>query len=554
MSREASNTASRGEPRLFVILADDLSMTALNGKGLFIAGERFLSRVPSNDLIGVTTTSGLGHVINPTTDRAAIERVLRRTFGGQFDPRALISDSPFVGMNEALEIDSGLQGVLLQVIQRECPAVRTRGVKRPQDLVADDPCAEEVERRARRTATLARRQTADQISAYVDVINAMKPGAGIKHLVLLTGGLALHTNAVDLNVVARAAAAAGVQLTVMTEEPDSPPGTARYRDDRQLLSWAQTMTDMAGGQFFNVIGQADRFFDRVLLASSAIYRLGVELPGDIPAGADVSVETTVQRSGLTTLSTHLSAVPSTAPPAPPEERMKAAIATGRQQFGVPLRLGTTLRRLATDPSKVELLVNAAAPSAVRGPLTTMFGLVDSTGAITSGRRVVAEPKDGDYRVAFSLPVTPGRYTLRFAAADASGEVGSVDLAVDAALTAGPIPSSALMLWFADSDGQAQFLALEDPPPGLKTVQARLDLYTDGMSINGVIVRMSLTRSGATTPVIAGNATLTTGRNGVTRADGQFPLTSLTPGVYTLNATVVVNGGVTADHVTRLRIQ
>lgn len=547
LSREASNTASRGEPRLFVILADDLSMTALNGKGLFVAGERFLSRIPSSDLIGVATTSGLGHTINPTKDRSAVEQVLRKTFGGQFDPRTMFSDEPFVGMNEALEIDNGLQGVLLQVIQRECPDTRRAGVKRPQDLVVDSPCAEEVDRRARRTATLARRQTADQIAAYVDVINAMKPVAGIKHLVILTGGMALHNNAVDLNVVARAAATAGVQLTVMGEEPDSPPGSARYRDDRQLISWAQTMTDMAGGQFFTVIGQADRFFDRVLLASSAVYRLGVELPADVAAGADVSIETSVSKSGLTTLSTHLSAVPTTAPPAPPEERLKAAVLNGRAQFGVPLRLGTTLRRLASDTAKIEILVNAAAPSAARGPLTTMFGLVDTKGAITTGRRVVPAPAEGgDYRVAFSLPVAPGRYTLRFAAADATGEVGSVELPLDAALTSGPVPASALLLWFADASGQAQFLALEDMPPGLKALQARLDLYTDGASAEGLGVKMSLTKNGEAAPLIAGNAKLTTGRSGVTRADATFPLGALAPGAYTLRATIVTGSAIAAE--------
>ena len=558
LTTEASNTGARGEPRLFVILADDLSISPLNGKGLFVAGERFLQRVPSNDLVGLTTTSGLGRTINPTKDHASVEAVLRRTFGGQFDPRKLITDKPFVGMNEALEVDFGLQGTELAIIQRECAGdtqTRQATAQRLDTLITNNQCAEEVDRRIRRTAALARRQTTEQIAAYVETINAMKRVPGIKHLVILTGGMPLFSNAIDLTPVARAAAAAGVQLTVMGEEPESTPGSAEYKDDRQLLSWAQTMTDMAGGQFFNVIGQGDRFFDRVLLASSALYRLGVELPSNLPPGAEVKVQAETKRPGLTTLASHLSATPSNAKPAPPDERMKTSISSGRLEYGVPVRLGATFRRLATDVSKVEVLVSAVAPASVRGPLNTMFGLVDATGKITSGKRTVPSPDNGaDYRVAFSLPVDAGRYTLRFAVADADGNVGSVELPIDAALTPGPIPASALLLWYADEKGQAQFVALEDLPPGLTKLQARLDLYTDGAAPAGTAVTMTLTKSGDARPRIAGHAPLTLGRTGVTRADATFPIDKLEPGAYTISAAIETGGRIGAEVSARIRIR
>ena len=58
------------------------------------------------------------------------------------------------------------------------------------------------------------------------------------------------------------------------------PGRAlvRRNDDRALLAGVQTLTDMAGGQFYRVIGQPIRFFDRVTASASAVYRLGVALP------------------------------------------------------------------------------------------------------------------------------------------------------------------------------------------------------------------------------------------------------------------------------------
>ena len=82
--------------------------------------------------------------------------------------------------------------------------------------------------------------------------------------------------------------------------PQSDPGTARRRreDNLLLVAGAQTMTDMVGGTFYRVIGNADVPFDKVLTVSSAVYRLGVELPAGAPAGKDLQVAVSVKRTGL----------------------------------------------------------------------------------------------------------------------------------------------------------------------------------------------------------------------------------------------------------------
>lgn len=554
ISRQATNNASRTEPRLFVVMADDLSLSATNGKGLFVAAERFLSRVPAGDWIGVTTTSGLGRSINPTQDHRAVETVLRKTFGAQFDPRAMGGKGPFVGMNEALEIDSGMRNVLVTVIQRECPSLRGK-ILRPDQMIVDDSCAEEVDRRARRTATMAKRQTAEQIASYVAAINAMAAAPGIKHLVILTGGLALHNNAIDLNVVARAAAAAGVQLTVMGEEPDENPevggSRAQIADDRQRLQWAQTMADMSGGQFFTVIGQADRFFDRVLQSASAVYRLGVELPADIPAGAEIAVTAKVNRPNLTTLASHHSAAPSNAPALPIDDQLRAAIASGQTRYGVPIRMATAIRRSPTDAALNELIVNVAVPSAVAGPLTTVFGLVDGTGALKSGRRVVATPTDrDDYRLSFALPVTSSQHVLRFAVADATGAVGSIDVPVRTALAAGPIPSSDLLVWVADAAGHAQFLTIEELPSQVNELHAMLELYVGDMPPADLSVKMSLTRSGDANASVTANALLAREKD-IVRAEAPVSVANLAPGTYLLRATVFAANNVMSELTTTI---
>ncbi len=416
------------EPRVFVLLLDDLSIRAGNSKGPLVSAERFVNKLPPQDIVGFTTTSGLV-TVNPTLDREALLTRLRHAWGLMFDTREVLGP-PTVGFVEALQIDDGMQMVLLDVIAREC-GLDTAG-RRLDQLISINPCAQAADQHARNTARLARRNTADQLMAMEGVMRAMGKADGIKQLVVVSGGVAVTHNVVDFIPVAKAAAAAGVQLTMMVEAPDIGDGKAFYKDNRALSQAAQTLTDMSGGQFYSVIGQAERFYDRVLLASSAIYRLGVELPGDIAAGADVTVQVSVAKRGLTVSASHHSVAP--LPPPPPlsaDEQMKNAIASGTPSYGVPLQLDPeVVRTPGTDQLAIRVVVTV--PASVAGPLSGVFAIVDDTGALKSGKRSLERLVGADtFRLEFLVPVTPGKYKLRFAVADANGAVGAVEVKVTA---------------------------------------------------------------------------------------------------------------------------
>src|SRR5262249_27051089 len=62
--------------RSILILFDDLSARPGDMIGLRVAAERMLPSLDANDRVGVTTTSGLGPNLPPTTDRAALARAL----------------------------------------------------------------------------------------------------------------------------------------------------------------------------------------------------------------------------------------------------------------------------------------------------------------------------------------------------------------------------------------------------------------------------------------------------------------------------------------------
>ena len=185
----------------------------------------------------------------------------------------------------------------------------------------------------------------------------------------------------------------------------------------------------------------------------------------------------------------------------------------------------------------------------------MFGLVDESGApktMKGGRKVVAAPSDGDaYRLAFSLPVSPGTYKLRFAAADATGSVGSLETVVAAKLAKmGPFHVSDLLTSWTGADGTPQFLGIEDLPTGVKTINAILELYPAiGASASArdarpspedVQVRLGL-YAGSRSQPLAEKDVVPHRTGGTLRAEAPFAVDTLEPGAYVLRATVLVAG-------------
>jgi hypothetical protein len=173
----------------------------------------------------------------------------------------------------------------------------------------------------------------------------------------------------------------------------------------------------------------------------------------------------------------------------------------------------------------------------------MFGLVDAAGQLRTGRKTVDAPADGgNYRVSLSLPVTPGTYRLRFAIADASGHVGSIDAPVNAQLgRAGPFVTSDVMTSWTGTDGKPQFLALEEVPPTATSLRTYLELYAAPDAPMPADVRVQWTVIGSTVQPVAEQAVVPVQATDRSTAAGQFALGTLAPGTYEIRATVLVAG-------------
>ncbi|MEX2273538.1 MAG: VWA domain-containing protein [Vicinamibacterales bacterium] len=592
----AAKPAEPAESRLFVLVVDDLSFAPTRGKAMLSAAERFLARVPPSDPVGFTTTTGIG-AVNPTRDRAAVRAALSKVMGQFNDPRGLRksgamgaarqgggTDSP-LGISESLDIERGDDALLKDVIARECfngDRTAVAGVTLA-DLLRDNECAVEVRREARQVAGLVRQNKGRQIEGVKSVMRAMAGVAGIRHLVLLSDGLPVSREVNDLHPLVRAAAEAGVQLSVLLEDPDisladegrggelapgvkpqTDPGVSRRRreDDLLLVNGLQTMTDMLGGTFYRVVGRADPFFDRVLVASSAVYRLGVELPPGAKPGDVFDVSVSVKRPGVKARANRFSvaAAPAATAPVPAPEKpaaspspaaavpiddvLKAALNENPAAGAVPIRMAAYVRR-APQSDEVEIRVDVAIPGSAKGPLTTYFGVVHPVGVL-SAPRVLDAPGPAGYVTTFTTRVKAGDYRIRFAAADPGRALGTIELPVRAVLTPmGAFTASDVLTWYIDDANKPQLFALEDVPDGVSSLRASLELYGD-LTREPPVVRWTLTPEGAAAAVDQQEVAAQAGPASF-RADAEFNLAALPAGRYTIRAEVA---GATRSAVVR----
>ena len=323
------------------------------------------------------------------------------------------------------------------------------------------------------------------------------------------------------------------------------------------------VAEATGGGHFNLDSRADVVdaFGRIAEELRHQYVLAFSAPGTTRGSHEVTVR--ALRADTTTRSRRVfmeATAVETRPRAgsvpagaaiPIDDQLRAAIGNGSTRDDVPITVGTALRR-GSGSAIIDVAVNVVIPATVKGPLTTMFGLVDTSGKMKSGRKVVAAPSDGDaYRVVFSLPVSPGSYTLRFAAADAAGSVGSREAAVAATLPAmGPFQVSDLLTSWTGADGRKQFLGIEDLPTGARTINAMLELYpAAGASASGrdakpapedVKVRLGL-YAGSRSEPLAERDVVPQRTRGMLRAEASLAVDTLEPGAYVIRATVLVAG-------------
>jgi hypothetical protein len=552
-----------------LIVVDDLSARPGRMTSFRLAAQKMLSTLDLGDLVGVATTSGLGPIVMPTRDRAAVRAALDST---ELVGRFVDTATPFyVSIPEALEINQVASHVLAhegqqislgtstfaRVVTRECfklPVGRGGG-KGGQTERIDDTCDVRVTRAAVGFASALIRRAEQQLNAYVQLINALGAAPSPRVMIALSAGLATGAdmNFSDVDPVGLAAAKSGVQFYALTDTAEDidvadfgeDRAAARRQEEAYLVSGVQTLASAAGGEAFKVVGQPERFFNRIVSETSGLYQLGVEATS-LPAKSEfVSVKVSVHRPGVTARTKAHALVPSAlASLVPVDEQLRARIAQGGAAFGVPMSLARVLRRDPAPGAKLQLAVFAQVPADVSGPLTAMFALVDAEGRITQQGRKELRPAAGPagYQLAVPMTVDDGVYRVRLAIADGLGHVGSVEQTVTAKLAHwGTCTVSDLFATASEGAGAPRLLSGGELPGGATTLNATLELYPDtGANAADFSVRMELLQVDGQSSVQQ-HTSVPAGTGSSRTASASMAVDQLKPGRYTLRATLLERG-------------
>ena len=558
-----STRSSRG-PQTFLLLFDDLSFVPGAGKALLFAVEGMLKQLDVSDLVGMTTTSGLEPPVSPTRDRAALFAAIRRLAGRQTDT----ADPYFISAQEISEIALGLFDTLGKVvIPRECLGVVPG---RPSNRTQTDPgglCADKVAAHARRLVSTAMRQKTDQLNALRHAIEAMSRAPAPRVIVWLSAGISVDATPQVRDAIEQLsglAARSAVQVYALLDEPDA----INMRDDSEirtrarreeaafLLGGLQSAAGAAGGAAFRVIGQPDRFFSRIVSETSAVYRLGIELPAKVVDTSDLRAKVKVLRDGVHVRSTGRALADEVSVPLGREDAIKMTLEHGSEVRAVPLSVATRIRKDAAGG--VQIMVDARVPGDVAAPITAVFGLVDANGKmiLNSRREVTTPPAGSERQILFAMRAEAGDYRLRFVAADATDKIGSTEVPVTARLTrAGPFGLSDVLTVFYGADGTQTFSASDDVASSATQLSATIELYPDGTVSSGATTSVRVVLSPEGSASASSDVTVTpTSANDRWTAVADLALSGLAPGRYTLRMDVIYNGAVVGTSSRVLRKQ
>jgi hypothetical protein len=292
----------------------------------------------------------------------------------------------------------------------------------------------------------------------------------------------------------------------------------------------------AGAPMAGAIGPT---FDAVT-AGPAVYRLVVQPPDGTVAGREFALAVTVRRPGAKVHAPpRVAAAPITVTgtlraPATgamtTDERLRDALATGRVERGIPIRVARAVTR-GTEPSKVTLHLGFYVPAG--RPVSPLFGFVNERGAVRTAL-VPLEREHETYLATVNLLLDEGAYKVRFAVVDDTGALGAVELAGNARLhRLGPLLASDLVRWTWDSSDRPLPALDEIPAGGLMRMSLELYPVAGAATPPDVLVKMEF----------AGIERIVTpeSRDGKLVADAEFPLDAVPAGTYAMQATVLSAG-------------
>jgi VWFA-related protein len=550
-SSNADETPAGGQGRLIALLIDQGSFEGRASRAATTAAQRFLDRLGPSDRVSLATFPGPGPRVAFTTNHALVREALDRV-AGSVEPWPIVD--PAVGMAESIAIVLGDANTLLAVVDRECVG-RGRGVTL-------EVCRQRIVEQAPLGVAQLRRRAAMSAYGLAGIVEALGNIDGPKTAILVSAGLISGERVGDLDTdalvrsVARSAAASRVSLYVLhldntfldslSAERGGRP-VASFADSHMLRSGLETLAGASGGSMQNVVAGADSAFERIAREISASYILGVEpVPSDADGKAH-KIQVRVRRPNIEVRSrTELIAPVTPATPPSDAQRLAAVLTAQRVARALPIRLAHVALRESAD--RMRVILSADLGQGVTGPADIKVGYIildasgRSVGNVLDQKRLAPVGRGADATWSFvdAVAVPPGDYTVKFAALDSAGRLGSVTHAVNARANEGDGVSVSDML-MVDPSRRAESGGLAPTADGRimgTSVGVSVEVYPGrAMPAPRVSVTIADRPDGPALTTADLPATAKDGGRRLT-AEGLLDLSMLPPGTYVASASVL----------------
>ena len=399
---------------------------------------RFLDELGPADRVAFAAIGAIGgRSVGFTTNHALVRQALEQVVGQAQNVRGRFN----ISVAEALAVDQHRGPVLqFELMDRECGEVRG-------DQARYNVCVRNLRLEANMIGEAIHEQTLESIRALRAVVESLREIDGPKSLVLISQGLIAEGK---LPLIELGAAAAAARVTIHTLLIDTNYRDAslrllspRPRRDQQLREdGLQLLSTQTGGRLIRLSGKTDATFQRLSREFSGYYVLGVETdPGDRD-GEPHQIRVDVRRRGTTVRARRQFQVASDAPGTrtakTEEEMLVQALHAPFPIRDLPLRLATyAYHDSETSSAKVVLAVEVEQTEEGSSEIGIALAVFDREGEVVADsieRTTLAPTGGGSSRVLTYVRgflVEPGTYTLRLAAIDGGGRLGSIEHEVQA---------------------------------------------------------------------------------------------------------------------------
>ena len=427
--------AAAGRTVVFVVDRD--SIKTGTEKALLETSATVLDALTPGDAVGLL---GLpAGSVELTREHGRVRAALKHLAGTR--PRQGMFLDRRMSWQEALAFEENNRRVKEEVVERECPYVR------PVPNMPASQCPRQLSWQAAEMLQAGRNHVQTTLLFLGRLADRLAPLRGPKHLVMISGGMPFGQDLLPFfDEFARKAAAAQIVLyAVHLDQPESDAGdrkaVASAFGGRDLSQGLTTMTGMTGGAFFNGVGRAAGVFERIKLEINNYYELGIETLPEDASGKPRDIEVKVARSGLSVRARKQVTMPDSATVAAwSADPVKTLLLQPTDLAALPIAVTAYTTRGAEDKTLHVLLSAEIGTAQSRLPADWGFVVIDQGRAVASGRQRI-EPEGAGrqqtapWTITTSAKLGAGSYRVRFAAADADGRAGVIDIPLTVGLRA-----------------------------------------------------------------------------------------------------------------------